>query len=505
MANIDLQNRAPEVTRTPDFRNRVTRKYAVLNNIPKDPALILAECWKPLGTLDDEYTDCFLIEQRVVGQDGDFYDPVKEPPFLIRVFEQLNGLNETQIGNAGVVMDQYGNRTVIFDYWQLALGTATYQVPGATAAPAPFNNCILKTEERTDDGTLRKIKRTYIDAGELSDTEQLRFNGKLLIRELTYLNQIPPTPSGWTLVTQSTEFINGLPVYRYGFANGSSGSGAGGVISIDTKYGQTITEGVTQGTTTITIKYISDPSVSSNPITTPLGTNLIDVGYDDDTGYRLWTAVYVKATGTVGVQTESREDGSFVYDVETLSMTDSDPAYPGSGTGYCVELNHEKVGGYVVNRAKWIKPPPTITYRRQMEWDNPGLAYFVGTDLILQPGSRMQKLGFVEVSFGTSQDTTQPFFVQQWAGFIETYTPSDTGIAVNNQYGLNGYLATANSSSGTGMYKGVDCTAWSYQRFASIPDTLPTGDVTIAVNNHPYLVDINGTVVFKRVVETVNV
>lgn len=506
VANIDLQNRAPTVTRTPDFREHVERRYDVLNNIPKTPAEILAACWLPLGSVDEKYTDCYLIEQRVEGQNGDSQNPCKDPPVLIRIFEQLDGFSETLIGQPAVVMDQYGNQSAIFEYWQLNVGTSTYQVPGQTVAPVPFTNCILKTEERTNDGTLRKIRRTYIDHGILSDTERLMFGGKLLMRELTYLNQVPPTPAGWTLVTQSTEFVAGLPVYRYGFANGGGGGGgAGGVISIETRYGQTITEGVTQGTTTITIKYLSDQSVSSNPITTPSGTNLIEVGYEDETGYRLWTATYAKGTGTVGLQTEAREDGSFVYDIETLSMTDGTPAYPGSGTGYNTELSHTKVGGYVVNRSKWVKPPPTVTYRRQMEWDNPGLAYFVGTDLILQPGARMQKLGFVEVSFATTQDTTQPFFVQQWGGFIETYTPTDTGIAINNQFGLNGYLTTGSSSSGTGMYKGVDCTAWSYQRFASIPSALPTGLTVIAVNNAPYLVDINGVMVFKITIESVTV
>lgn len=498
MSKLDLQNRTPSVTRTPDFRNRVERRYDVLNNVPKTPVQILADCWKPLGETDTEYTDCYLIDQKVIGQLGDSRNPNADPPVLVRTFEQLNGLSETLIGEPSVIMDQYGHQNVVLEYWQLNVGTAIYQIPGTTAAPSPFTNCILKNEERTNNGTLRKITRTYADHGILSDTEELRFGGKVVVRSLTYLNQVPPTPSGWTLATTSVEFPSGLAVYRYGFVNGGGGGGgAGGVISQEIRYGESLDQGASSGTTITTIKQISAPTVNTNPITTPSGSVLIDVSYEEDTGFKIWTGVYAKGTGTVDVETQAREDGSLVYEVTTLSMTDEVPAYPGAGTGYSVLLTHTKRDGYIVNKATWIKLPSTVTYRRQVEFDNPGLAYFVGTELILQPGAKLQKLGSIEVSFSATQDTTAPFFVQQWGGFIETYTPTDTGVAVNNQFGLNGYLTTANSSSGTGLYKGVTCTAWAYQRFASVPSALPTGATLIGVDNVPYLVDISGTMIFK--------
>ncbi len=220
VASLDLQNRAPSVTRTQDFRNHVERRFDVLNEIPKSPAQILAECWLPLGTVDDEYTDCYLISQIVEGQKGDFYQPCVQPPVLFRVFEQLNGLNETQIGQAGVLMDQYGNRTVTFEYWQLSLGTATYQIPGTTVAPAPFTDCILKTEERTNSGTLVKIIRNYINSGILSETDDIKYDGKLLVKIIKSLGTVPATPSGYSLVTTDDEFVAGRTVYTYTFCKG---------------------------------------------------------------------------------------------------------------------------------------------------------------------------------------------------------------------------------------------------------------------------------------------
>ncbi len=889
MANLDLQNRAPSVTRTPDFRNHVERRYDALNSIPKTPADILALCWLPLGTVDEEYDDCYLIEQRVEGQTGDFYEPCKLPPVLVRVFEQLDGLNETQIGQAGVLMDQYGNRSVTFEYWQLSLGTATYQVPGTTPAPAPFEDCLLKTEERTNDGTLIKIRRVYIDSGVLSDTEQLKFGGHLILREITSLGVPPATPSGWKLVTTSTEYVNGRSVYRYGFVNaGGGGGGAGGVISTKVEYKISPDQGTT-GVTVTTIEYISDTTVSDNPITGPVGSELIEVGYADQDGYRLWRAVYAsgqgtiisnvdlrnegklviysitainavpaapdptiggtvtliqsnqrngtdaadgtviydyqwaegegvvssetetknggklaiyritsfgtppdepaptiggtvhlisssnksadgypifdyqwaegngqivfdretkndgrlilyhivslgvpadapdpiiggtviqidfevreedgyqlfdqrwaeghgqidaqvefknggklviysrtsfgvppdapdptigggvvlikndtrsadgyiiydyqwaegngtidtgveiknggkliiyritalgaapttpdptiggavtlidtdlreqdgyqifeyrwaegngeidrdirydqsvdtgttglttitirhltepgasvspistpsgfikigesfatqdgyrvwtgnyaKGTGTVSSQVRTRDDGSKVTIVTALGSTAATPAGPVSS--YLVALDQDLSSGHYVNRATYINPPETRTYRKTVKnWQMPGFAYFSGTQLVLQPPTTQDILASIEVSYDTSQVTTDPFSVTKWASFFFTYTTTETATVpsqtVNGSQGLTGYLAEGGTTFGTNSdYNGVLCDSYSATKVASDPAALPTGDTIIDVDNDPYLTDLSGTVVYKRTVTTV--
>jgi len=225
VANLDLQNRAPSVTRLPDFRQRVERRYDVLNFIPKDPAKILAECWLPLGTTDVAYTNCYLIDQRVEGiggghSHGNYYEPNKFPPVLLRTFEELSPTGETQVGQPGVELDQYNNRIVTIDYLQLNVGTSTYQIPGTTPAPSPFSDCILKTEERKNDGTLMRIHRTYISSGQLTQTDDIKFGGKVLVRSVSSIGVEPVTPVGWTVITQNVEFVNGLKVYRYEFVLG---------------------------------------------------------------------------------------------------------------------------------------------------------------------------------------------------------------------------------------------------------------------------------------------
>lgn len=490
--------------RLPDERLRVTRIYDIaINTIPNSPVELLAKVWLPWATIDEKFTSCRLIAQNVSGQDGPFRDPVGQPPILTRVFEEIPANDRVIVGDPGISFDQYGNKTVVIEYVQFSDGTTTYTDDvGTTAAPAPNAACILKTVEAPNDGTLIRWKLTFIDSGELSDTQRLLFNGNLILREITSLGVPPATPAGYTLVTQSIEYTQGRQVYRYGFTAVSGSGGSGGQVGQEIRYGQTITEGVTQGTTTYTLKFVTGPSVSTNPFATPAGTNLIEVGYTDDAGYRLWQGVFVKATGTVSVDIDYRPDGSIAYTHTTLSMTDATPSYPGSGTGYNTSLAHRKQDGYVQNIGVWIKPPPSVAYRRQVNFPYPGLAYFVGTQLILQPGTTRELLATVTVSYSTSQDTTTPFSISQWGGFVETYTPVATGSPVNNQFGLNGYLCTGSSSSGSGDYKGVDCSAWSYQRFASTPTSLPSGTTTIAVENEPYLTDIAGTMIFQRSVTT---
>jgi len=297
VSNLDLQNRAPTVVRNPDFRLTVQRRYDVLNWVPKSPADILSICWKPLGTVDEKFTNCYLIDQKIEGQLGNFYEPCKLPPVLLRTYEQLDGFNETQVGQPGVIIDQYNNRSIVIDYYQLNVGTSTYQIPGTTPAPSPFSDCLLKTEERTNDGTLRKIRRTYISSGQLSQDDEIKFGGKVQLRTITSLGVEPATPSGWTLINKGIDFINGRQVYKYGFVLGD------GLI-------EQVINSRQDGLREVT-------NISFGNKVTPSGVVLKDE-YRESDGYRIYTVT--------SMQSASGSDpasGSFSFD------TIADFPYPG--------------------------------------------------------------------------------------------------------------------------------------------------------------------------------
>ncbi len=330
MANVDLRNRAPKVERLPDTRLRITYVYDVINAIAKDPAKLISEVWQAWGTQAPAFPNCRLIKQDVTGQnDGPFLEPEATPPQLIRIFEEIPATAEVQVGNADIEYDQYDNQIVTLEYLQFSAGTAIYQVPGFTPAPAPNSQAILKDESRTDDGTLRVIKRVYSSGGIMADNEELKFGGRLLLRTLKYLNQVPPTPAGYTLITRSEEFVRGLPFYTYGYANGSVPAGQGGVISDSTDYRQSSDQGTT-GVTVRTIKYLTDLTVVSNPISTPSGMVLISIGYDDEAGYRVWTGVYAKGIGRVSIDTETKNNGKLI--LTTIKYLNTDSGSTPSGT-----------------------------------------------------------------------------------------------------------------------------------------------------------------------------
>lgn len=431
----------------PDLRLRVTRRYDVLDYVPKKPGDLAADITLAWGTPDAVYTNCRLIKQDI--PDGQNKNPAKSPndppPILIRVYEQLPATAELSVGEPDVTIGQDGLYTIVDDLLQFSLAVAgvtnTYGVPGTTVGPAPWaTTTVLKTEERDDDGTIQHIKRTYVSKGLISQTDETHNEGALLLRTLTYVNQTPPTPSGYTLITAKVDYPGGLPVFTYTFAKGAGrvsidtvtkyqgalvlttiryfntdsggtpsgvlidskddqgdgyvisertyavGSGTiettvdtqnngalllqtiralggapstpggyivistdlqssdgyaiytykfakgNGVISTQTEYRLSPDLGVT-GMTITTIKYLSDPSITSNPITPPASTVNTSTTVDDSDGHRIWTAIYAAGTGTVATDTEIRNKGKLIiYTVTAINAAPSAPSPTIGGT-----------------------------------------------------------------------------------------------------------------------------------------------------------------------------
>ena len=320
----DLRNRLPSVERLSDSRLRVTRVYDIFDApLVATPAALLAQVWLAWGTADVKYTSCLLIHQKVDGQEP-MSDPKAEPRTrpvtLTRVYEQLDPALETKVWNDDVQVTQDGLTTVVETYLQMSTGTAVYGVPGTTLAQAPFATLVMKSEERTDDGTIRTIKRTFISKGLIAQTDEEHNDGALLMRTLTYVNQVPPTPTGYTLISQKVENPGGLPVYTYTFALGT------GQVSYDTEYRLSPDQGTT-GVTVITIRYLSTPSVVSNPIATPGGYELIKVSYEDNDGHRVWNGIYANGAGTISSVVDTRIAGCLVtYSITAMNAIPSAPA-----------------------------------------------------------------------------------------------------------------------------------------------------------------------------------
>lgn len=587
----DLRNRAPKVEILPDKRQRVTRVYDILDEVPKNqtggtiqPGL--SNYLLPWGTADSvpasegsSYPNCLLVKQNVEGQfeiNGTSLDkPTEKKPTLTRVYEQIPATTEVQVGENDTTVDQDNLTTVVQHFLQfstVAGGGQTFEVIG-TANTTAANGivCILKEEKRTDDGTLQRIERTYISRGQISEKWDYKFNGALTLITAVYVNPltVPVTPpSNFTEVSVDEQHINGVPIFTYVWASGA------GVISTQVEFRLSPDQGTT-GVTVTTIKALSFPG-GSNPITGPGGAEEIALTYEESDGYRMWTEIFASGQGVIsteitrrfndnlqlttitsintapsapspalggtvvlvktekrngtrfedgtiiytytwaegygigGLVTRAEPDGALLYEQTVLTATllsastfASDYPFPGSGTGYLIDLDQKQDDGYTLNRATWKKPPATAALRRTMKFKYPGtiniLSAPYGYQLI--PPVDMDILATDTVSYGTSQVTTTPFGISGYASVASEWVATNQNAPKQTQAeqkALAGYLSDGTSASNTAsVFNGIPCDSWSYTIQASTPGTGPSGPTTLEVRNDIYLMDVFGNIVYR--------
>lgn len=228
MALVDYRNRVNSTLLLPDSRLQVTRTADVINSAAFTADALRAEVFLPWGTPCDKFPTALLVKQNLLGQhpagQGQRGDPTvspeRHPAILEQVYEEMSPSQETPVGNADVSIAQDGLITVKQDWIQLSTGTAIYGNVGVDVALPPWSQCVLKDQVDTDDGTLRTIKRTYISFGTISESEEIKNEGALLIKSITSVGTVPATPAGYTLIETKEENPNGLSVFTYRFAYG---------------------------------------------------------------------------------------------------------------------------------------------------------------------------------------------------------------------------------------------------------------------------------------------
>jgi hypothetical protein len=368
----DLRNRAPKVETLPDLRQRITRVYDILGEVPKfqtagttQPGV--SAYTLPWGSADSvppsegsSYSNCLLIKQTIEGQfelNGPGDNPNTIFPTLTRVYEQISATGETKVGDDDTTIDQDGLVEVTQHFLQFSVSvsgiTPTFLTPGTSSITSePGATCVLKEEIRTDDGTLQRIERHYISKGEISQTITDKFNGALVLTTLVYVNEVPPTPSGAVLIDAKVDHPNGNALYQYTFAKGL------GQISLQTEYRLSPDQGTT-GVTVQTIRYIAAPG-SSNPISTPGGYEEISISYEEQDGYRLWSGIYSFGQGTIATEVEIRLNDKL--QITTITAINSAPSAPSPAIGGTLALISTDVrngtrfeDGTVIYTYKWAE------------------------------------------------------------------------------------------------------------------------------------------------------
>lgn len=531
------QARPPFAEVLPDGRKRITQWFRATTIGTFPPEIDYAvNSIHPWGQAPTGWDALRLTYKQMDDDARGFPQGGDDGQALVRlIWEEISETAETQVGNPTVVENQYGYLEVTYEWVQFSSNAFVPQTVGTTTASAPWAVCVLRDEEAPDDGTLRHIKRTYVEGGELSDISEIRFNGRVTVRTLKYLNEVPPTPSGYTLVGPGVEYINGLPVYTYQFVKASASDGTGTGAEISRSYTNSqggdvafplTTPNTATGEVICTIRYITTPAITSNPVTQPTSFVLFAVDVTDESGFRMWETKSGfggnnSGANNVLIDLRTEADGALIYTYQSKSLTAATPAYTGSGTAPLVKIENVRGEGFYTNTAVYHKLPASIGFRKMVKFLYPGLASFSGAPVLygLIPPVTMDILATVTVDYDTSQVTTTPFTVTaysklnvSWIPYTNPGTaptpgspPADTTVGPPQGYteSLGGYLAGASGISDDDQYfNGVFVATYSATLSSSTPSTRPSGATTIAVDNDPYVISTAGTQYFRRTVTT---
>lgn len=189
----------------------------------------------------------------------------------------------------------------------------------------------------------------------------------------------PTTLAGSVEVGRSFQDADGHRIWTTVWAKGT------GEINRETRYTQSIDQGTT-GATVITVRYLTAISVTVNPITTPAGTVLINEDKSDQDGYRVWTAIYAKGTGTVVTEVDIRNSGKLkVHHRVSLGSAPTTPSVTIVGaTMNVVSQNQRNDSGYIIYDYTWAEGLGIVSER--IQYRDGGLR-LLNRDIFLAQGS----------------------------------------------------------------------------------------------------------------------
>lgn len=307
--------RPAEIIKLPDGRERVTRWRAVSGGRSAASLMFVAygavDPAAKTGVAGGTTPTVRLVDQRV----GDF----NGEPALIQVYEEIPATAEIQVGGNTRIELEDGRVGIEANFLQYTAGSYVPGTVGTTTAPGD-TSAFLQRAEQTNDGGLRRIKRTYVYAGQIAQSDSTGEQGMLLTRSITSVKTVPGTPSGYTFIRSEVNPVNGLPVYHYTFVKGA------GLVMV-------AIEARNDGLRTET-------HVAYGTKSTPSGVVTRD-DYREADGYRVFTVTAMQA-----------EDGSAVTGAEVEVERWVPFTYPGRAKAFAETYDSGKV-----NLAVFLSPP----------------------------------------------------------------------------------------------------------------------------------------------------
>lgn len=281
--------RTAEITKLPDGRYRVQR-WKILSAGREDASAAFAvygsaDPVPARGVSGGAGNGVRLILQEIQEIDG--------KPHLHLVYETIPATGEIQAGLNTRIKLEDGREAIEAEFLQLSSDTYVPGTVGTTTAPGDAS-AYLKESVQTNDGTVRRIKRTYVYAGIIATDDESSNNGALLKKTITSVKTVPSTPSGFTLVGSPVQSPLGLPVYTYTYFKGI------GEVSRRTSRSQcgTTTDG-SVGVSRLDIEYLTAPAASEPIWSSVSGFIQIVVTRAERDGHMHWSAIYAKGAGLV--------------------------------------------------------------------------------------------------------------------------------------------------------------------------------------------------------------
>jgi len=325
------ENRTPEFIELPDGRKRLTRFFDLPNGSNLTDALVEAYGTVDVGPATGTtagFAGLRLVDQRLV--------KINEQSYWQKTYEELPATAELQVGGATVGNTRIklpdGRTAYEAEFLQLVAGTYTAGTVGATTAPGD-TAAYLQKEEATNDGALRRIKRSYVTAGTIQVTNETKNNGALLLRTIVSVKTVPSTPSGYTLIATRDDPSDGLVIYTYTFAKGT------GEISREENFSNSTGQGLS-GLAITTIRYLVAPSAGVQPTTyslsvwngvdayTDIAGSLISSAFSEADGHRIWTTSWATlGTDFTLAQHETKHNGALLLTTyRSLGTTPTTPS-----------------------------------------------------------------------------------------------------------------------------------------------------------------------------------
>jgi hypothetical protein len=361
----------------------------------------------------------------------------------------------------------------------------------------PGGMALISVDYADQDGYRLWTGRWASGTGTVDSSTEQKDGDTLVLYRIVALGAAASAPSptiGGTVnaTGESVREDNGYQVFTNTWAEGNG-------LNLDTRT-------ISESGALVVYRRRAYGSAPSTPAATIGGTvTLIEQTETDGDGYTIFDYRWAEGDGQASIQVQGEADGALVYTVTDFNAAPATPAYPGSGTAYLISLDQAPSAGFYRNRATYKKPPATQTFRKTVNFTQEGLASFLSNQLTLLSPTTRTLLAEVEVTYATSQVTDDPFTVEFYASLNYAYVPADGGTPVSASKALGGYLAQASSISGTNdFFNGVLCESFEATLISSSPDARPTGATLINVDNDPYLVATDGTVVYRRTKVTVD-